>query len=180
MTALFYTAGTVALIGAILAVTGRHAIHALLCLLVALQGLALAVFALGAPYAAILLVIIYAGAIMMLFLIVVMIIGFNRESEQRERERQPWTAWLAPFFLGMVLLAESIQVILSTPAARAGQIPIAPDLVGVALFRDYVLGVELASMLLLAGLVGAYHLARRDEGAHRARSAASPPEGGNA
>ena len=69
MTALFYTAGAVALIGAILAVTGRHAIHALLCLLVALQGLALAVFALGAPYAAILLVIIYAGAIMMLFLI---------------------------------------------------------------------------------------------------------------
>ena len=178
MTALFYTAGAVALIGAILAVTGRHAIHALLCLLVALQGLALAVFALGAPYAAILLVIIYAGAIMMLFLIVVMIIGFNRESEQRERERQPWAVWLAPLFLGMVLLAEWIQVILRTPPARAGQAAIAPDVVGIALFRDYVLGVELASMLLLAGLIGAYHLARRDEGPPRARSASPQPGGG--
>lgn len=177
MTELFYTAGAVALSGAALAVTGRHAIHALLCLLVALLGLALAVFALGAPYAAILLVIIYAGAIMMLFLIVVMMLGFNREAEQLERERQPWTAWIAPSLLGLVLLGEWMLVILRTPPARAGQIPVAPNMVGIALFRDYVLGVELASMLLLAGLIGAYHLVRRDEGGPRARAAEPlPPE----
>jgi NADH-quinone oxidoreductase subunit J len=162
MTALFYAAAAVAVAGAVLAVTGRHAVHALLCLLAGLLGLALAIFALGAPFAAALEVIIYAGAIMMLFLFVIMMMRFDREAVQRESDWHPWSGWIAPGTLGLVLMAVWIGMLRRVPDAGSVGAAIPPQRVGESLFRFYVVGVELASLLLLAGLVGAFHLARRD------------------
>lgn len=163
MTTLFYSGGAIALVGAILAVTGRNAVHALLCLMLSLLAIAVAVFALGAPYAAILEVIIYAGAIMMLFLFVIILIGFNRETTASEKLLQPRAAWIMPVVLCGILLVEWIYAGGGLEGARIDLSAVDPGEVGVRLFNTYILGVELASMLLLSGLVGAFHLARRDE-----------------
>jgi NADH-quinone oxidoreductase subunit J len=71
-------------------------------------------------------------------------------------------AWIGPSILTAVLGAELIWVLASRASTVSGVTEVTPKEVGIALFGPYVLGVEMASMLLLAGLVGAHHLGRRD------------------
>jgi NADH-quinone oxidoreductase subunit J len=162
MQTLFYVSAVVAALAALLAVTRQHAVYALLSLIVSLLGLALAIFALGAPFAAALEVIIYAGAIMVLFVFVVMMLSLGRETMRQEREWQPWAGWVLPGVLGLILAGEWLYVCLQAPAAAGGPTEVGPAEVGASLFQVYLLGVELASALLLAGMVGAFHLARQD------------------
>ena len=75
MNTLFFIAGTMAAVSAGIAIFQRNAIHALLYLIVSFIGLGLVFFLLGAPFAAVLEVIIYAGAIMVLFVFVVMMLN---------------------------------------------------------------------------------------------------------
>jgi len=103
-------------------------------------------------------VIVYAGAIMMLFVFAVMLLNVSADSPLRV----PPSAWIGPLILVGVLLAELIYGIgLSNHALHAGEV--GPQQVSEALFGPYVLGVELASMLLLAALIGARHIAAQPE-----------------
>jgi NADH-quinone oxidoreductase subunit J len=165
MTGLFYVAGCIALAGAVLSVTSHHAVHALLSLLLCILGVASTFFALGAPYSAALEVIVYAGAIMMLFVVVLMVAGFGADIGvvagsfwQRVR------LWVLPVLLGTILKVQWVVVIVRGGAGAVGREATPPSAVGAALFGRYVLGVELTSFLLLAGLVAAFHLARKDCG----------------
>ncbi|MCL5024058.1 MAG: NADH-quinone oxidoreductase subunit J [Nitrospirae bacterium] len=162
MNAPFYIAAVVAFLSTFMVVTRRNAVHALLYLVVSLLSVALVFFLLGAPFVAALEVIIYAGAIMVLFVFVIMMLNIGRQTAEQEREWLNPEIWLGPAVLTLVLAGELIYV-LSRMHGRAYALSVvSPKQVGIALLGPYVLGVELASMLLLAGLVGAFHLGRRE------------------
>ncbi|HWB87149.1 MAG TPA: NADH-quinone oxidoreductase subunit J [Bryobacteraceae bacterium] len=160
MEIVFYVAGIVAIVATILMLTQRVAVHALLYLVVSLLAVAVIFYDLGAPFVAALEVIIYAGAIMVLFVFVVMLLNVRIETARGVRLRSP-AVWIGPGILSAILIAELVYLLATGEPGYATVSTINPEEVGVALFGPYVIGVELASMLLLAGLVGAYHLGVR-------------------
>jgi NADH-quinone oxidoreductase subunit J len=163
---VFWVAASVAIFATFLTVIGRNPVHALLYLIVSLLAVALIFFVMGAPFAALLEVIVYAGAIMVLFVFVVMMLNLGEEGVARERQLLTWRAWLGPCLLCLVLLAEVIWL-MHDGSTAAGQLSAAgtevtAKQVGIALYGPYLLAVELASMLLLGALVAAYHLGRNE------------------
>ena len=162
MNLLFYISAVIAVLATVLAVTGRNAVHALLNLIVSLLAAALVFFTLGAPFVAALEVIIYAGAIMVLFIFVIMMLALGGGQAGQESLWLAPGVWRGPAVLSAVLLAELVFLTVAGPGPAAAAAAVPPKQVGIALFGPYALGVELASMLLLAGLVGAYHLGRRE------------------
>lgn len=163
MDALFYIAAVTAVLATLMTITRLNAVHALLYLIVSLLSVAVIFFLLGAPFIAALEVIIYAGAIMVLFIFVVMMLNLGEQAVATERSWLTPGIWIGPSLLSAILLAEVVYLLagaspLSQPAAV-----IEPKQVGMALFGPYVIGVQLAAMLLLAGMVGAYHLGRHTQ-----------------
>jgi NADH-quinone oxidoreductase subunit J len=160
MSILFYASAIVAVISTLLAITRLNAVHALLYFIVSLLGLAVIFYTLGAHFAAALEVIVYAGAIVVMFLFVIMMLNLGRETTEQERGWLKPGMWVGPAVLCAPLLVVLISVISKAEQGMAHNVLAAKE-VGIDLFGPYVLAVELASMLLLAGLVGAYHLARK-------------------
>ena len=174
MTALFYLSAAIAVIATVLVITRHNAVHALLYLVVSLLAVALVFYALGAPFAAALEVIIYAGELLVLFVFVVLMLNLGAETAAPERRWLSPGTWAGPALLAAVLAGELLYLLVSgafsaaTPVAAAGAAaatgtgrpPIEPRQVGIMLFGPYLLAVELGSMLLLAALLGAYHLGR--------------------
>jgi NADH-quinone oxidoreductase subunit J len=161
VTIVFYIAGAVAVISTLLVVTRRNTIHALLYLVVSLFAVAVVFYTLGAPFVAALEVIVYAGAIVVLFLFTVMLLNLGREAEAEEQRRLRPASWIGPGILAAVLLVELGVAIASGATAQVGARAVEPREVGVALYGPYAIGVELASTLLLAALIGARHLGQR-------------------
>ena len=162
MLTVFWVAAAVAMIATLMVITRLNAIHAVLYLIVSLLAVAVIFLALGAPFVAALEVIIYAGAIMVLFVFVVMLLNLGPVAVQQESQWLSGKAWLGPSVLALVLLGELIFVLTNqTPHATEITI-IEPKQVGAALFGAYLIGTELAGFLLLAGLVGAFHIGRQD------------------
>lgn len=161
MDLLFYIAGAVAVISTFMVIIQFNPVHALLYLIVSLLSVAVIFFLLGAHFAAALEVIIYAGAIMVLFVFVVMMLNLGPRTGGEERRRMAVRNWPGPFVLAAVLLAELVYILVEG-RNTFHVTEIGPREVGVALFGPYLLGAELASMLLLSGLIGAFHLGRRD------------------
>jgi NADH-quinone oxidoreductase subunit J len=159
MNLLFYISAVVAVVSTLMVVTRTRAVHALLYLIVSLLAVALIFFTLGAPFVAALEVIIYAGAIMVLFIFVIMMLNLGAGAAQQENELLAPGIWIGPSLLCTVLVVELLYLFTSARQSVSAGI-ISPKQVGIALFGPYVIGVELASLLLLAGLVGAYHLGR--------------------
>ncbi len=167
MNPVFLLTGAVAIIASALAITRVNAVHALLYLIMSLLAVALVFFLLGAPFAAALEVIIYAGAIMVLFVFAIMLLNLGEAAAEQERQWLSPGIWLGPGVLAAILLGELAYLLTRRDGLPfGGGLEVGPKQVGIVLFGPYVLGVELASFLLLAGLVGAYHLGReRREGA---------------
>lgn len=164
MNLLFYISAVIAIIATGFVITRANAVHALLYLIVSLLAVALIFFALGAPFVAALEVIIYAGAIMVLFIFVIMMLNLGGEAVKQESQWLQPRIWLGPAVLCTILAAELIYFFFIAEHARVSAVVVmTPKQIGIALLGPYVLGVELASMLLLAGLVGAYHLGRQDK-----------------
>lgn len=160
MEALFYAAAVIALLATIAALTRTNAAHALIYMIVSLLAVAVIFFLLGAPFAAALEVVIYAGAIMVLFVFVIMMLNLGEEGRARERAWLGGRNWIVPGIMAALLLLELVLALTHVPGATSG-VMVAPKTVGLTLFGPYVLAVEIASMLLLAGLVSAYHIGRR-------------------
>ena len=159
MIALFYIAGAVAVISTIAVIMQTNIVHALLYMVVSLLAVAVIFYVLGAPFAAVLEAIVYAGAIMVLFLFVIMMLNLGQHTRNEEKSWLAPKGWVGPSILSGVLLAQLVYVMSQL------SYEIVPEQVGVMevsalLFGPYVLAVELASILLLAGLVAAYHLAK--------------------
>jgi NADH-quinone oxidoreductase subunit J len=161
MNAVFYIAAAVATVSTAMVICMKDAVHALLYLVVSLLSVALVFFALGAPFIAALEVIVYAGAIVVLFVFVVTMLNLGPAARQQESLWLRPGTWMGPSFLAFILLAELVYVFAGGYGRRSGGVTITPQETGFALFGPYIVGVELASLLLLAGLVGAFHIGRR-------------------
>ena len=161
MVALFVIASDVAVAATILAITSRATLHALLHLAISLVAVAVVFYIMGAPFVAGLEIIIYAGAIVVLFMFAVMLLSPTDVREVRHRIR----VWLGPMVLSLVLLGELVYLMFAAPGAHLRGAP-------------YAVGVELASFLLLAALLGARHLGSQhnvepEEAADAARAPAA-------
>jgi NADH-quinone oxidoreductase subunit J len=163
MNSAFYLAAAVAVVSTLMAVTRRQAVHALLYLVVSLLSVALIFSILGAAFVAALEVIIYAGAVMVLFVFVVMLLNLGERAARREAQWLRLDMWVGPAILAAVLVCEIMYMFSQPGPARPGPVAIGPKEVSAVLFGPYGVGVELASMVLLAGLVGGYHFGRPEK-----------------
>ena len=157
----FYIAAVVAVISTIMVITRFNIIHALLYLVVSFLALSTVFFILGAPFAAALEIIIYAGAIVVLIIFVIMMLNLKGEAIEQERRWLTPSVWLGPAILSVILFAELIYVLMSGEYTMSTVQSVDSKAVGKALYGQYILAVELSGMLLMAGIVGAYHLGRQ-------------------
>jgi NADH-quinone oxidoreductase subunit J len=158
----FYVAAAVAVIATGMVITRSNPVHALLYLIVSLLAVAVVFFILGAPFVAALEVIVYAGAIMVLFLFVVMMLNLGPAAAAQERAWLAPRVWMGPGLLSLVLAILLVPVLFEGSPQLAGTMPVDPKEVGRALFGPYVVAVQLAALLLLAAVVGTAHFRRRE------------------
>lgn len=159
----FYAAAAIAVIATAMVVTCPHPVHALLYLVLSLLAVATVFFTLGAPFAGVLEVIVYAGAVMVLFVFVVMMLNLGPASVAQERVWLKPGIWLGPVILAALLLGELLYVLFAHQSGQAiGHTTVDAKAVGISLFGPYLLVVELASMLLLAAAITAFHLGRNE------------------
>jgi NADH-quinone oxidoreductase subunit J len=158
MEMVFYLTAAVAILATILAITRLNPVHALLYLIVSLLAVAVVFYILGAPFIAALEVIIYAGAVIVLFIFVVMMLNLGKRTIRIERQWLRPGMWPGPAILAAVLVAEVAVLLIHGSHAQLAGKSVGPKQVAMALYQPYLIGVELASFLLMGGLVGAYHL----------------------
>ncbi|MEE9607965.1 MAG: NADH-quinone oxidoreductase subunit J [Myxococcota bacterium] len=158
---LFYAFSIMAVISALgMILNVRNTVAAAMSLVVTMVALAGIYVLLGAHLIAVIQIIVYAGAIVVLFLFVVMLL--NLRSDEFAPSRQRWLKIFATA-LGVVVLAQLLRLL-------EGSLPVTPPLpegyggyrqLGIALYTDYILVVEMVALLLLAAIVGALILAKR-------------------
>ena len=157
---LFYLLSAVILLSTGIAITRRNLAHAVVYLVISFFGTALLFYLLGAPLLAALEVIIYAGAIMILFLFIVMMIRL----ETPEKPLLPRAQMVPALVMGVVYLA--VGELLLTFSEPAAKVPLesavaTPRVFGRFLFAQHWLAIEIASLLLLVVLIGALLIGRQ-------------------
>jgi len=161
---VFDAAAALTILFAGVMVVHRHPVKSVLALVVSFFGLAVCFVMLSAPFIAAIQVIVYAGAILVLFLFVLMLLNVPEETRERDPRRiQRALAGVAlVLFAGMLLglLRAHGATGLTSAAALPGDVAALARL----LFSSYLLPFEALSVLLLAALVGAFVLARRESG----------------
>lgn len=162
MNLAFNIAAVIAVVCTIMVVTRYNIMHALLYLVTSFMAVAVIFFTYGAPFIAALELIVYAGAIMVLMVFVIMMLNLGGQSAAEEKQWLSPGVWAVPAVLSLVLLAELIWLIYSEEYIHNEQIKVVDTKeVAMSLYGPYMLAVELAAMLLMAGIVGAYHLGRQ-------------------
>ena len=165
---IFYLFAAVAVVASALVVVRPKPMHGVLLLIVSFAALAGLYIQLDAPFAAVIQIVIYAGAIMVLFVFVVMLLNAHREDDLAAASvRGPLRAGVA---LGAVLAAELVWAVVR--AGRGASSPIAREIggegvasvaeLGRVLFTDYALAFEITSILIIVAMVGAVVLAKRE------------------
>jgi NADH-quinone oxidoreductase subunit J len=157
---LFYVISVLLVLSSLMVVFLRNVIHCALALVVALFLIAVLFVMLHAPMVGVLQVLVYAGAIMVLFLFVIMFLNPTTPEPRRK-------LWWGFASLGALLLAGGLAALLSngTPSAdpvAATEIFGSPEMLGKSLFTEFVLPFEIASVLLLVAIIGAVVLAKRE------------------
>ena len=156
---LFYIIAAFILASTAIAVTRRHLVHAAIFLALSFFGTAMLFYLLGAPLLAMLEVIVYVGAIMVLFLFVIMMVEVREKDLGGLSRGQQAAAAL----LGIVYVAAAVKLVRATAVEGNAALPAAvaePSVFGEYLFRQHWLSIEIASLLLLIALVGVLHLGR--------------------
>src|SRR4051812_5337499 len=137
----FYIAAAVAVLATIVAITRHHAVHALLYLIVSLLAIAIVFYVVGAPFLAALELIIYAGAIMVLFLFVIMMLNLGEHATEVEAGWLQPAVWAWPSALSTVLIVELIYVVLHTGRPAGAMHVVTPKEIGISLFGPYAIAV---------------------------------------
>jgi NADH-quinone oxidoreductase subunit J len=166
MNILFYITSAFAVFATLKVIMSKAAIHALLYLIASLLSVAVILFILGAPFIAALEVIIYAGAIMVLFVFVVMMLNLGKETLHDESNMLTKKMFIGPSVISTLLLAEIVYLLAQQSSVPLTMKMIAPAEVGQLLFTKYLLVVELGAFLLMSGIVGAYHLGEKEKLVH--------------
>jgi NADH-quinone oxidoreductase subunit J len=163
---IFYVLAAIILMTTGIAITRRNLVHAVVYLVFSFFGSAMMFYLFGAPLLAVLEVIIYAGAIMILFLFIIMMVNVEASPERMF----PIQQWLPMAITGVLYLIIGAIIVTSAPGTHVFlEVALAkPEAFGQYLFQRHWLSIEIVSLLLLVALVGALHLGRRkskeDEG----------------
>jgi NADH-quinone oxidoreductase subunit J len=159
----FLIAATVAVLATVMVITRYNMIHALLYLVVSFLAIAIVFYVLGAPFIAALEVIVYAGAIVVLIIFVIMMLNLKQEAVDQERQWLTPGIYIGPSILSIILLGELLYMMMNGTAETTALTDKVLDAkaVGMSLYGPYVIGVELCGILLMSGIVGAYHLGRQ-------------------
>jgi NADH-quinone oxidoreductase subunit J len=159
---IFAVLALIAVASAVMMIATRNAVHSALFLVVVMACLAVFFLGLNAPFIAVVQVAVYAGAIMVLFLFVIMLLGAERTGARMERGFQvPLAILLAVAVLivgGFVLLQGRPVQVVDVPAVTG-----TPEAIGATLFSSYLFPFEATSVLLLVAMVGAVVMTRDDK-----------------
>jgi NADH-quinone oxidoreductase subunit J len=163
MSLIFYILAAIAIISALIVVFSKSPINSVIALIVTFLAIAGHYLLLNAQFLAVVHIIVYTGAIMVLFLFVIMLLDMNKENEPHKK----WTTKLAAVVSGglllLVFLAALRKISLHPPLhAMNDSIGLVREL-GQVLFRDFLLPFEATSVLFLAAMVGALMLGKHDK-----------------
>jgi NADH-quinone oxidoreductase subunit J len=169
---LFYLFAAVAVLASLLVIAQRNPIYSVLFLIASFGALSGLYVLLEAPFVAVIQIIVYAGAIMVLFLFVVMLLNAPHEDTEEDLERGvrlPSAGRVRVFgaLLAIALVVELIWVVLASrraPIAIAGEGVSSVRVIGRTLFTAYAFPFEVTSVLILVALVGSVVLARSKSG----------------
>lgn len=162
---MFAVFALITLLGAVLMLLQKNAIQAGLCLALSFIGVAGLFVLLGNPVAGALQIIVYAGAILVLVLFVIMLLNHHEEEPaEKARPIQRWASVVLVALLGagalaLVLASKGLAALNAGPVATA---PMSLEKVGETLFRDHLLAVEAIGLMLLAAMVGAVALVKKE------------------
>jgi len=158
--ALFFLLAALAVGGAVSLILQRHPIHSALSLIVVMMSLAALYLLLGAEFVAAVQIIVYAGAIMVLFVFVIMLLNAGVE----ERTNRSHMARYVGLPLGVFLTLELAYWMhrATAPLAAAGAATAPTRKLAMMLFQDYVFPFELTSILILIAILGALVLAKKE------------------
>lgn len=180
--AIFMITAIVCLISALLTVTAHNAVHALLYLVTMMIAIALIFFLFGSPFAAALQIIVYAGAVMVLFVFVTMMLHQGEKSILDEKALFSLKSAKGPLLLATILIAELLMISVQPLDMNSSLVPLSaissgteqdsaqrdntsqPNSVkslAIQLYGPYRLLVIIAAMLLLSALIAAIHIARK-------------------
>jgi NADH-quinone oxidoreductase subunit J len=159
---LFIIFGAVCVAGALNLLLQRHPINSALSLIVVMGALALLFLLLGAEFVAAVQVIVYAGAVMVLFVFVIMLLNAGEEERTRGSRVAIYLGMpgLIAFFIFMCWAIGANGSALGH--ARIGSFYVPTQELGIALFREFLLPFEVTSVLILIAIMGAVVLARRE------------------
>ena len=158
----FYSLAAVAIFASLRVVTQANPVHAILSMIVSLLAIAGIFFVIGAPFAGALEIVVYAGAIMVLFVFVIMMLNLGMRNDEREERWLDAGTWAIPTGLTIIIAVVLYAMIglNHDEAAVIGGSTISAKSVGTVLFTKYIMLIEVAALLLLAALVAAYHLGK--------------------
>jgi NADH-quinone oxidoreductase subunit J len=157
---LFLAFGAVCVAGAVNLLVQRHPINGALSLIAVMAALAGEYLLLGAEFVAAVQVIVYAGAIMVLFVFTIMLLNAGVE-EQTKGSRVAIVLGVPGMLLGSLLLAWVVLQHSGTGSVVAGALPGEPKVIGELLFHEFLLPFEITSILILIAIMGAVVLASK-------------------
>jgi len=159
----FYMLSGFAILGGLLVITRKNAVHSALALIVTLLAVAGLYLMLYAPFVAGVQIIVYAGGIMVLFLFVIMLVSLERTVKERQFNR----IWPIGLLASCALLALFLGVLAKGKTLFEGR-PIPPltesnntQQIGLMLYGNYMFAFEIASLLLLVAILGAVIMAKK-------------------
>lgn len=159
---LFYFLSFLSILSALLVVVSRNPVHSVLYLIITFFAIAGHYILLNAQFLAAVHVIVYAGAIMVLFLYVIMMLNLNAEVEPHKSAIQKIAATVAGGLLMIVLVGALRNAAVPAPTGTGGpQVGLIHNL-GQSLYKDFMLPFEISSILFLAAMVGAVMLGKKE------------------
>ena len=169
---LFYVFAAVAVIASLLVIAQRNPIYSVLFLIASFGALSALYVLLEAPFVAMIQIIVYAGAIMVLFLFVVMLLNAPHEDTEEDLARgvRPSMSGGVKVFGVLLALTLAVEMMWALMVSRrsgdqfAGEAASSVAAIGRTLFTDYAFQFEVTSVLILVALIGAVVLARRESG----------------
>jgi len=161
---LFWFLSALALVGALMVLLSKNPVHSVLWLIVVFFAISGHYILLNAQFIAIVNLIVYAGAIMVLFLFVIMLMNLDKESEPRRNVWMKLAGAISAGCLLMVLVSlvkQSPEIANRTAMMKDGNIGLIGNL-GKVLFNEYVVPFEISSILFLSAMVGAIVIGKKE------------------
>ncbi|HSU49001.1 MAG TPA: NADH-quinone oxidoreductase subunit J [Segetibacter sp.] len=161
---LFWFLSALALVGATMVLISKNPVHSILWLIIVFFAISGHYILLNAQFLAIVNLIVYAGAIMVLFLFVVMLMNLNSDSEPQKNNRFKIAGAISGGCLMLIMIdviRDAGEVKHAKALVKEGNIGLIKNL-GMVLFKDYVIPFEISSVLFLAAMVGAVMIGKKD------------------